>query len=211
MTGICILFQCSSVTFIFRTIFEFLSLWPANIRGMSVFQWLKNWKKNPTESDFTFSPFTLSILYSFAFPCWGFLGLLTKCKHEMKVFLQFQSKAICLKGEKVVSCWLSTNHDSQHSREEEGGSLQEWKARTVVLKIQVVSNGNKEHQWLKTIALLWIWLWVPHLHYLQGKWLLIFVDFKILEMKDTFLPHTANFSLWLLMLDKSSTMATVHY
>lgn len=62
----------------------------------------KTEKINSTESDFTFSPFTLSILYSFAFPCWGFVGLSTKFKYEMKIFLQFQSKAIRLKGEKVV-------------------------------------------------------------------------------------------------------------
>lgn len=113
-----------------------LSFWVCDLQTWAeclCFSDLKAEKINSTESDFTFSPFTLSILYSFASPCRGFSGLSTKCKHEMKVFLQFQSKAICLKGEKVVSCWLSTNNDSQHSHEGGGGSLQEWKARTVVL------------------------------------------------------------------------------
>lgn len=99
MRIICILsvFAWVAFTLIFQNHHLWISQFVTCPRGwcdfLLFFFFLKEAKLCHWTSFLMLSHFSFSILYSFACPCWVFLGLLTKCKHEMKVFLQFQSKA----------------------------------------------------------------------------------------------------------------------
>lgn len=183
--------------------------------GMSVFLWLKSEKKKILLNWILYSlPCYLVYFILICFSLLRLLGCSTKCKYEMKSLLRFQSKAICLKGEKVVSSWFSTHSHAQHSCAEE---------RALFAGIEIQDNDavdtggyyweerkSKTKNYSPKVSVARAQL----LHHLQGRWLLIFLYFMIKEIKDSSLhtlTHIAGFSLWMLMTDTSSVRLSINY